>query len=133
MYFGSGASRTVIQQDSPLHSHLTDVIPAKGSCTIGNGDKLSYVETGTITTNNVATVVEGLEFDLYYAVDAAKRDVSAVIDFDPETGENRSFTYCKHTREMSTLMERRHGALEVPVHLLLSRQNTVGLMAKDPL
>ena len=121
MYFDSGASRTVIRQDSPLRSHLTDVIPAKGSCTIGNGDKLSYVETGTITTNNVATVVEGLEFDLYSAVDAAKRGVSAVIDFDPDTGENRSFTYCKHTRELSPLVERRHGALEVPVHLFLSR------------
>jgi transposase InsO family protein len=131
MYFDSGASRTVIRQDSPLRSHLTDVIPAKGSCTIGNGDKLSYVETGTITTNNVATVVQGLEFDLYSAVDAAKRGVSAVIDFDPDTGENRSFTYCKHTREISPLVERRHGSLEVPVHLFLSRQNTVGLMAKD--
>ncbi len=28
-------------------------------------------------------------------------------------------------------MERRHGALEVPVHLFLSRRHTVGLMAKD--
>jgi transposase InsO family protein len=106
-------------------------VPAQGSCTIGNGDKLSYVETGILTKNNKVTVVDGLEFDLYSAVDAAKRGISAVIDFDPATGENRSFTYCKDTGEISPLVERRHGALEVPVHLFLSRKNTVGLIASD--
>ncbi len=84
------------------------------------------METGTLTTNNQVTVVDGLEFDLYLysAIDAAKRGISAVIDFDPVTGENRSFTYCKETGEISPLVKRRHGALEVPVHLFLSRKNT---------
>ena len=113
MFFDSGASRTVIQTESPLRSHLSDVIPSHGSCTIGNGTKLPYVETGTLTANNQATVVEGLEFDLYSAVAAAKRGISAVIDFDPISGENRSFTYCKDSGEISPLVERRHGALEV--------------------
>jgi hypothetical protein len=131
MFFDSGASRTVIQTESPLRSHLSNVIPSHGSCTIGNGTKLPYVETGTLTANNQATVIEGLEFDLYSAVAAAKRGISAVIDFDSISGENRSFTYCKDSGEISPLVERRHGALEVPVHLLLSRQDTVGLIAKD--
>jgi hypothetical protein len=131
MFFDRGASRTVIQTESPLRSHLSNIIPSHGSCTISNGTKLPYVETGTLTANNQATVVEGLEFDLYSAVAAAKRGISAVIDFDPISGENRSYTYCKDSGEISPLVERRHGALEVPVHLLLSRQDTVGLVAKD--
>jgi hypothetical protein len=70
---------------------------------------------------------------LYSAVAAAKRGISAVVDYDTVTGENRSFTYCKDTKEVSPLVERRDGALEVPVHLLLSRKNTVGLLAKETL
>ena len=119
MFFDSGASRTVIQTESPLRSHLSNVIPSSGSCTIGNGTRLPYVETGNLTANNPATVVKGLEFDLYSAVAAAKRGISAIIDFDPISGENRSFTYCKDSGEISPLVERRHGALEVPVHLTL--------------
>ena len=131
MFFDSGASRTVIQTESPLRSHLSNVIPSNGSCTIGNGTRLPYVETGNLTANNPATVVKGLEFDLYSAVAAAKRGISAIIDFDPISGENRSFTYCKDSGEVSPLVERRHGALEVPVHLTLARKDTVGLIAKD--
>ncbi len=125
MFFDSGASRTVIRTESPLRSHLTNVVPSNGSCTIGNGTRLPYIETGTLTANNQATVVEGLEFDLCSAVAAAKRDISAIIDYDPTSGENRSFIYCKDSGEISPLIERRNGALEVPIHLTLSRKNTV--------
>ena len=131
MFFDSGASRTVIRTESPLRSHLTKVVPSNGSCTIGNGTRLPYIETGTLTANNQATVVEGLEFDLYSAVAAAKRGISAIIDYDPISGENRSFIYCKDSGAISPLMERRHGALEVPIHLTLSRKDTVGLIAKE--
>ncbi len=132
MFFDSGASRTIIQTESPLRSHLSNVLPSNGSCTIGNGTRLPYVETGILTANNPATVVEGLKFDLYSAVEAAKRGISAIIDFDPISGENRSFTYCKDSGEISPLVERRHGALEVPVHQTLARKDTVGLIAKEP-
>jgi hypothetical protein len=98
---------------------------------MGNGTRLPYVETGILTANNPATVVEGLEFDLYSVVAAAKRGISAIIDFDPISGENRSFTYCKDSGGVSPLVERRHGALEVPVHLTLAKKDTVGLIAKD--
>ncbi len=74
-------------------------------CAIGNGTKLPYVEVGTITTNNQATVVEGLEFDLYSAVAAAKRGISAVIDYDPVSGENRSLLIAK-TQERFPLLLR---------------------------
>ncbi len=131
MFFDSGASRSVIRTESPLRSHLTNVTPSNGSCTIGNGTRLPYVETGILTANNPATVVEGLEFDLYSAVAAAKRGISAIIDFDPLWGENRSFIYCKDSGEISPLIERRNGALEVPIHLTLSRKDTVGLIAKE--
>ncbi len=70
------------QTESPLRSHLPNVSPSNGSCTIGNGTRLLYVETGILTANNPATVVEGLEFDLYSAVAAAKHGISAVINFD---------------------------------------------------
>ncbi len=132
MSFVSGASRTVIRTESPLRSHLTNVTPSNGSCTIGNGTRLPYVETGILTANNPATVlVEGLEFDLYSAVAAAKRGISAIIDFDPLSGEKRSFIYCKDSGEISPLIERRNAALEVPIHLTLSRKDTVGLNAKE--
>jgi transposase InsO family protein len=131
MFFDSGASRTAIQTESTLRSHLSNVSPSNGSCTIGNDTRLPYVETGILTKNNPATVVEGLEFDFYSAVAAAKLGISAIIDFDPISGENISFTYCKDSSEVSPLVERRHGALEVPVQLTLARKDTVGLIAKD--
>jgi hypothetical protein len=84
-----------------------------------------------LTANNPATEVEGLEFDLYSAVAAAKRGISAIIDFDPLSGETRSFIYCKDSGEISPLIERRNEALEVPIHLTLSRKDTVGLIAKE--
>jgi hypothetical protein len=40
MFYDSGASRTVIQSDSPLRPLLTQVQPTSGSCTVGSGIKL---------------------------------------------------------------------------------------------
>ncbi len=77
------------------------------------------------------TVVNGLHFDLYSAVASAKRGISAVIDFDLTTGENKSFTYCKTTGEASLLIERKQGVLELPIHLAFSRADTTGLIISN--
>ncbi len=83
MYLDSGASRSVIQEDSPIRKHLLNVSKTTGSCKVGNGDDLKYIEKGTITKGNEVTVVADLKYDLYdAAVAAAKRGVSCVIDFN---------------------------------------------------
>ncbi len=131
MFYDSGASRTVIQADSPLRPLLTQVQPTSGSCTVGSGVKLPYVESGVLLKHNPVTVVDGLHFDLYSAVASAKRGISAVIDFDLKTGANRSFTYCKQTGEAFPLVERKQGVLELPMHLALNRDDTTGLIISD--
>ena len=131
IYFDSGASRTVINADSPLRPLLTQVTPTTGSCTVGSGDQLPYVESGVLSRNNYATVVDGLKFDLYSGISAAKRGISAAIDYDTRTGENLSYTFCKETGEVTPLVERRQGVLELPLHLSLSRVDTTGLLVKD--
>ena len=129
MFFDSGASRSVINSESPLRSLLTRVEPTTGSCTVGSGVKLSYIESGILMDHNPVTVVKGLQFDLYSAVSAAKQGTSAVIDFDLVTGENKSFTFCKQTGEASPLIERKQGVLEIPMHLHMPATN--GMIAKE--
>jgi hypothetical protein len=92
MYLDSGASRSVIQEHSPIREHLRNIAPAYGSCSAANGKNLSYLERGLITENNEITVVKDLKYDLYAAVSAAKRGVSCVLDFT-EKGENQSYLY----------------------------------------
>jgi len=128
MFYDSGASRTVIKAESPLRPLLSQVQPTTGSCTVGSGVKLPYVESGLLPDQNLVTVVDGLHFDLYSAVASAKRGISAVIDFDIKTGENKSFTYCKMTGNVSPLIERKQGVLELPVHLAFSCNDTNGLI-----
>jgi hypothetical protein len=122
MFFDSGASRSVINSESPLRSLLSRVEPTTGSCTVGSGVKLPYIESGLLMDHNPVTVVEGLQFDLYSAVAAAKQGTSAVIDFDLATGENKSFTFCKQTGEASPLIERKQGVLEIPMHLYMTEE-----------
>ncbi len=130
IYFDSGASRTVVNADSPLRPLLSQVTPTTGSCTVGSGDQLPYVESGILSKNNPATVVDGLKF-VYSGISAAKRGISAVIDYDTCTGENLSYIFCKETGEVTPLVERRQGVLELSLHLTLSRANTTGLLVKD--
>ncbi len=113
IYFDSGASRTVINADSPLRPLLTKVTPTTGSCTVGSGDQIPYVESGVLSKNSHVTVVDGLKFDLYSGISAAKRGILAVIDYDTRTGENLSYTFCKETGEVNPLVERRQGVLEL--------------------
>jgi hypothetical protein len=132
MYYDSGASRTVIQTEPPLRPLLTQVQATSGACTVGSGVKLPYVESGILFEHNPVTVVDGLHFDLYSAVASAKqKGTSAVIDFDMETGENKSFTFCKHTGEASPLVERKPGVLEIPMHLPKMALGATSLILSD--
>ncbi len=101
--------------------------PTTGSCTVGSGVKLPYVKSGVLPDHNPVTIVEGLHFDLFSAVASAKRGISAVIDSDLTTGENKSFTYCKSTGEVSPLIERKQVVLELPVYLAFFRADTLRL------
>ena len=75
MYLDSGASRSVIQEESPIRALLSNISETQGSCNVGNGASLKYLEKGMLTTNNEVTVVQSLKYDLYAAVAAAKRGV----------------------------------------------------------
>jgi hypothetical protein len=88
MYLDSGASRSVIQERSPIRQHLSNVSATIGSCNVGNGANLKYLERGTITQNNEVTVAKDLKYDLYAAVAAAKRGISCVLDYK-SNGDNQ--------------------------------------------
>jgi hypothetical protein len=51
MYFDSGASRSVISTTSPIRQHLQALGPAYGSCSIGDGTPLQYLEKGHVRGN----------------------------------------------------------------------------------
>jgi transposase InsO family protein len=129
MYLDSGASRSVIHEQSPIRPHLRNISPEYGSCNVGNGANLQYLEKGSITENNTVTVVKDLKYDLYAAVAAAKRGVSCVLDYTAE-GENHSYLFCKKTRTITPLIERKQGILEVPVHLYINKADK-GLMVAE--
>ena len=129
MYLDSGASRSVIQENSPIRSHLSNVKETSGSCSVGNGANLKYLERGTINSNNEVTVVKDLKYDLYAAVAAAKRGVTCVLDYNSK-GENQSYLLCKTSGIITPLIERRKGILEVPVHLYVDKAES-GLIARD--
>jgi hypothetical protein len=120
MFLDSGASRSVIRENSPLRPYLYDLSETNGSCSVGNGASLQYLEKGLITNGNEVTVVKDLQFDLYAAVAAAKRGVSCILDFNSK-GENRSYLLCKKSGSVTPLIERKSGILEVPVHLFVNK------------
>jgi hypothetical protein len=72
MYFDSGASRSVISTTSPIRKHIQSIGPAYGSCSIGDGTPLNYLEKGNVTETLEVTVVTDLRYDLFSAVSAAK-------------------------------------------------------------
>ncbi len=121
MYYDSGASasRSVISTTSPVRKHLQAVGPAYGSCSIGDGTPLHYIEKGLVTDNLEITVVKNLKYDLFSSVSAAKQGLTSIIDYDLQTGENRSFTIDKLTGSITPLVERGKGILELPLHLML--------------
>jgi transposase InsO family protein len=129
MYLDSGASRSVIHEESPIRALLSNISETQGSCNVGNGASLKYLEKGMLTANNEVTVVQALKYDLYAAVAAAKRGVSCVLDFDIN-GTNRSFLIDKKSGIATPLIERKKGILEVPVHLFIDN-NDKGLMATE--
>ena len=119
MYFDSGASRSVISTTSPIRKHLQSTSPAYGSCSIGDGSPLHYLEKGKVTENLEVTVVKDLQYDLFSAVSAAKQGLTSIIDYDLHTGRNNSYTIDKLTGNITPLIERGKGILELPLHLLL--------------
>jgi hypothetical protein len=57
MYFDSGASKSVIAPTSPIRKHLTQSRPVQGSCSIGDGTPLDYIEKGMFHNTIDTTVV----------------------------------------------------------------------------
>jgi hypothetical protein len=119
MYFDSGASRSVISTTSPIRQQLHSTSPAYGSCSIGDGSPLHYLEKGNVTENLEVTVVQDLRYDLFSAVSAAKQGLTSIIDYDLNTGRNNSYIIDKLTGNITPLIERGKGILELPLHLLL--------------
>jgi hypothetical protein len=72
--------------------------------------------------------VKDLQYDLYAAVAAAKRGISCVLDFN-SNGHNQSYLLCKQSGQITPLIERRKGILEVPIHLYVPDEQ--GLMVTD--
>ncbi len=119
MYFDSGASRSVITETSPIRTHLYAITPTYGSCSIGDGTPLQYIEKGTVADNLEITVVKDLKYDLFSPISAAKQGLTSIIDFDLDTGKNNSYTIDKITGAITPLVERGKGILELPLHLML--------------
>ena len=117
MYFDSGATRSVIAENSTIKPYLKNVKPTNGSCSIGNGEPLHYLQRGTINKQLEITVVKDLKYDLFSAVSAAKLGISSIIDYDMATGKNNSYIIDKTTGEVTPLIERGRGILELPLHL----------------
>jgi hypothetical protein len=120
MYYDSGTSRSVISTTSPIRTHLHSVQPTYGSCSIGDGTPLQYIEKGNVMDNMEVTVVQGLKYDLFSSVHAAKEGLSSVIDFDLQTGANNSYTIDKLTGAITPLVERGKGILELPLYAMLT-------------
>jgi transposase InsO family protein len=118
MYYDSGASRSVISTGSPIRKHLKGLTPSYGSCSIGNGTPLQYIEKGHVDNNLEITVVQDLKYDLFSSVSAAKNGLTSIIDFDLRTGQNNSYTIDKATGAITPLVERGKGILELPLHLM---------------
>jgi hypothetical protein len=114
MYFDSGASRSVIAPTSPIWEHLTQSRPVQGSCSVGDGTPLSYIEKGMYNNTIDTTVVKNLRYDLFSSVSAAKQGITSIIDYNMETGENNSYMVDKLTGNIIPLIERGQGILEVP-------------------
>ncbi len=74
------------------------------------------------------TVVDKLKYDLFSSVNAAKQGLTSVIDFDLETGSNNSFPIDKLTGNVTPLVERGKGILELPIHLMLPAKACVSIV-----
>jgi hypothetical protein len=127
MYFDSGASRSVISTTSSIRQHLKAIGPAYGSCSIGYGTPLNYLEKGSVRDNLEITVVDKLKNDLFSSVNAAKQGLTSIIDFDMDTGKNNSFTIDKFTDHVTPLVERGKGILELSLHLMLPAKACVSI------
>jgi hypothetical protein len=71
--------------------------------------------------------VKDLKYDLFSAFSAAKLGISSIIDYDMATGKNHSYTIDKTTGEITPLIERGRGILELPLH----REMDMNLLTAD--
>jgi hypothetical protein len=72
-------------------------------------------------------VVKDLKYDLFSSVSAAKLGLTSVIDFDLATGENHSYTIDQLNGNVTPLVERGRGILELPLHLMLPTSQCLSL------
>ncbi len=72
-----------------------------------------------MTENLEITVVQDLRYDFFSSVSAAKQGLTSIIDFDLQTGQNNSYTIDKLTGNITPLVERGKGILELPLHLMM--------------
>jgi hypothetical protein len=93
----------------------------QGSCSIGDGTPLEYIEKGLLNNTIDTTVVKNLRYDLFSSVSAAKLGLTSIIDYDLETGENNSYMIDKQTGNIIRLVERGQGILEVPLRFMTPR------------
>ncbi len=68
IYFDSLACRSVISTTSPIRQHLLQAQPVHGSCSIGDGTPLEYIEKGVFNSVIDTTVVKNLKYDLFSSV-----------------------------------------------------------------
>jgi len=92
-----------------------------GSCSIGDGTPLEYIEKGMFNNTIDTTVVRNLKYDLFSSVSAAKLGITSIIDYDVLTGTNNSYMVDKLTGNIVPLVERGQGILEVPLQLMTPR------------
>ncbi len=109
-----------------MRPHLTQLRPVEGSCSICDGTPLEYIENGLFNNTIDTTVVRNLRYDLFSSVSAAKQGLTSVIDFDLETGDNKSYMIDKQTGNIIPLIERGQGILEVPLQLFTPRGTNDG-------
>jgi hypothetical protein len=126
LWMYSGASRSVISTTSPIRKHLKNACPVQGSCSIGDGTPLQYIEKGFFNNSIDATVVKELRYDLFSSVSAAKQGYTSIIDYDLETGEKHSYMVDKQTGNIIPLIERGKEILEVPLQLMIPNYSAEG-------
>jgi hypothetical protein len=78
---------------------------------------------GVYNSISDTTVVQDLRYDLFSSVSAAKQGLTSIIDYNIDTGENNSYMVDKITANIIPLIERGQGILEVPLQLVLPRDN----------
>ncbi len=76
----------------------------EGSCSIGDGTPLVYIEKELFNNTIDTTVVRNLRYDLFSSVNAAKQGLTSVIDYNLDTGVNNSYIVRYHVSCITVLV-----------------------------